>query len=308
MDDVRRAFRQTHTLWGGRYNPIIPVATDVDGRSLVRTFGVDVLYPAAEVPELTHFAESFPHLRWPGHFRPPEFFVERSHGLQAPFLDISHPVFRLHEEYIKGKQKAGISATVFSWDPADPLADVFLAQFGSYPSAEDIKLDYMGFVTNLLDGKIHSLEAGDPVPASAFRAITPSVITKVDLTTGGFADNKDGGFYVGDASSFEDVVNLWNLRAANIEVYFFDVRHEKRLSGIRDAFVRWIQSQNREPRAFPPAVAIWSKDGGPPIDFKAFGQYISGGTIHSCVPTGSTSPLMQFKGRSVLASVSESRG
>ena len=99
MDDVRRTLQRTHTLWGGRYNPIIPVGTDVDGRGLVRSFGVDILYPAAEAPELTTFAESFPYLRWPGHFRSPEFFVETNHGSQAPFLDISHAVFRLHEEY-----------------------------------------------------------------------------------------------------------------------------------------------------------------------------------------------------------------
>lgn len=308
MDDVRRTLRRTHTLWGGRYNPIIPVGTDVDGRGLVRSFGVDVLYPAAEVPELTEFAESFPYLRWPGHFRSADFFVETNHGLQAPFLDISYPVFQLHEEYVKGEQKTGISVTLFSWDPADPLADVFLAQFGSYPSTEDTGLDYVGFITKLLDGKSLSLETDGPVPADAFKAITPSAITRFDLAASGLVAKKDGGFYVGDANNFEDVVNLWNLRAANIEVYFFDVRHENRLGGLRDAYVQWIQSRNREPRDFPPAVAIWTREGGPTFSLGAFGQHLSGGRIHRCVPTSLKPSPMQFKERSVLASVSESTG
>jgi hypothetical protein len=98
MDDVRRSLLLTHTIWGGRFNPLIPVGTGIDAERLLREFRVDVLYPASEVPELTTFAESFPHLRWPlNHHRDPGFFSETSAGVRTPFLDILHPVLRLHD-------------------------------------------------------------------------------------------------------------------------------------------------------------------------------------------------------------------
>jgi hypothetical protein len=45
IEDVRRALRLTYTLWGGRYNPLIPVGDrDEHGRELVEAFRVDALY------------------------------------------------------------------------------------------------------------------------------------------------------------------------------------------------------------------------------------------------------------------------
>jgi hypothetical protein len=64
LDDFRRALRLTHTLWGGRFNPIIPVGLPFD-RVLAKTFAVDVLLPATQVAKLVDFSESFGELYWP---------------------------------------------------------------------------------------------------------------------------------------------------------------------------------------------------------------------------------------------------
>jgi hypothetical protein len=58
MVDVRRGLRLTDTFWGGRYNPIIPISTDVDAASLLRNYNVEAQYPLADSPEVTAFAES----------------------------------------------------------------------------------------------------------------------------------------------------------------------------------------------------------------------------------------------------------
>jgi len=182
MDDVRRSLLLTHTIWGGRFNPLIPVGAGINAERLLRQFRVDVLYPASEDPELTTFAESFPYLRWPlHHHRDPAFFSETSAGLRTPFLDILYPVLRLHDEYVKGEAKPNVRATVFSWEPNDPLGDVFLAQFGSYPQAKDIKVDFSRFVVERLNGKNVSLREGDSLPTDAFEALSPSALTAFDL-------------------------------------------------------------------------------------------------------------------------------
>jgi hypothetical protein len=120
VEDVRRVLRWTHTVWGGRYNPIIPVGAGVDGKKLVSRFRVDALYPAIDDPALKSFADSFPHLRWPEFQRGTEFFEETGTGKESPLLDISHPVSRLHRDYVKGETNPKINATFFVWDTTDP--------------------------------------------------------------------------------------------------------------------------------------------------------------------------------------------
>lgn len=307
MDDVRGSLRRTHTLWGGRYNPIIPIGGGVDGKSLIQRFRVDALYPAAEVPELVGFAESFEHLRWPGFHRPKEFFVETNRGFRPPFLDVSHAVVRLYEEYVKGDQERMLNAKIFSWHSSDPLADIFLAQFGSYPKAAEIGLDYEGFVSKLLKASVVSVSAEGPLPPDAFMGATPSTITMFDLEANRLFDGKDRGFYIGSAANFEDVVNFWNLRAANIDLYFFDVDSQARLGEFRDRLVSRIQEGAHSVPGLPPAVGIWSREQVNAGQLGGFGRHFSGGVVSSC-HLHVNSPLMEFKAKSVLANVGESRG
>src|SRR5437879_1219842 len=83
-DDLRTALRLTHTLWGGHYNPLIPVENRPLARQLVELFRVDVLYPAAEHESLSRFIEDFPYLRWPFiHDHP---FTEGIDDLKKPLL------------------------------------------------------------------------------------------------------------------------------------------------------------------------------------------------------------------------------
>jgi hypothetical protein len=262
IDDVRSSLLKTHTLWGGRYNPIIPVGIGGDPHERLRRLGVDVLYPAAEVADLIAFTESFPYLRWPvHHHRGPEFFTEMGSGIISPFLDVYHPVMNLHKEYVKGEAKSKVSATIFSWNSTDPLADIFLAEFGAYPGAADVKLDYTGFVIKMLDGRTVSVGSEDSIPSDAYKALTPSAITRFDLEPDQVSEYD--GFYVGEANNFDDIVNFWNLRAADLELFFFDFQQEERLADLRDAFVGAIHRRPRGLRDWPSFVRnrrIWGRN------------------------------------------------
>jgi hypothetical protein len=307
MEDVRRSLLLTHTLWGGKFNPIIPVGPGVASESIFRKFRVDVLSTASKnVSELAKFVDSFADLRWPDYFWSEDFFWEVVNGMEAPFLDISHPTLQLHEEYVKREPVPKISIDMYSWDASDPLSDVFLAQFGAYPPESVIKLDYAGYVTDLLNGVAFRLEADKPIPDDIFRSYTPSVLTEEDLNPD-FINPEDEGFYLGQADNFDDIVNFWNLRAADVGVFFFDPGHEDRLGGFRDRFVEALHNRPREGRRFEPSIAVWSKEGSSPPDAKVFGNSISGGVVRAGLPNLSV-PLMQFDSRPVLASVSQSSG
>jgi hypothetical protein len=78
LEDVKRVLRLTHTLWGGRYNPIIPVGERTPGAELVELYRVDALYPAANDAQLASFIAQFPYLPWPSFHK--ELFIQGMHG------------------------------------------------------------------------------------------------------------------------------------------------------------------------------------------------------------------------------------
>jgi hypothetical protein len=54
-------------LWGGRFNPVIPIHDAAQGDQLVKTFAVDVLIPVEGTEATRTFIGRFPHLghnRW----------------------------------------------------------------------------------------------------------------------------------------------------------------------------------------------------------------------------------------------------
>ena len=50
-------------LWGGLFNPIIPIEDRDFSDKLIRAFGVDVLIPVAASNATTAFVDAYPHLR-----------------------------------------------------------------------------------------------------------------------------------------------------------------------------------------------------------------------------------------------------
>jgi hypothetical protein len=83
LEDFRRAIRLSHTLWGGRFNPIIPVQDRSLASDLIRTFQVDCLYNVADSPEVAAVLSDFKHLMWPTFEK--ELFVEGPKGRTAAF-------------------------------------------------------------------------------------------------------------------------------------------------------------------------------------------------------------------------------
>jgi hypothetical protein len=81
----------------------------------------------------------------------------------ATCLDIYHPERRIYEEQVDGKQEPKVTATLLEWAAEDPLRDVFVAQFGSYPAREE--MDYGGMVERNLKGVRIALPVDGPVPA-----------------------------------------------------------------------------------------------------------------------------------------------
>ncbi len=308
-EDLRKVLRVTHTLWGGGFNPILSLGDPDRAAQLVRLYQVDALFPAEEDAQLTAFAERFSHLRWPGVHK--SLFVQGMGGKgYATCLDIYHPVRRIYEEHFDGKKEPEVTATLFQWDAADPLRDVFLAQFGAYPAREEIHLDYGGMVERNLRGVRTALPLDGAVPAEAYKQVTPSFLSGFDLWRDRSPNWDHPGLYVGDAGEFTDIVNFWNLRAASLNMLFFDPQHEARLGEMAHAFAKALGERPRDDTKFETEFGVWFKEGRE-VDLKAFkAKSVMRVEIHEALWNGRNlkPPLMYIEDERVLASRSEYEG
>lgn len=308
-DDLRSVLRYAPALWGGAFNPILSIGDADHAAQLVRLYEVDALFPAAEDAQLTAFAERFPHLRWPGVHKSLFITGMGGRGL-ATHLDIYHPVRRIYEEYIDGKQEPKLMATLYEWTADDPLRDVFLAQFGAYPAPEEIHIDYREMVVRNLKAETVSLPIDGPVPAEPFNRLTPSALSRFDLLRDRSPNWDHPGLYVGAANDFTDIVNFWNLRAASVSVIFFDPKHDARLGEMARAYVKRLKERPREDSKFEADFGIWSKE-GTEVDLKGFeAERVMRVEIHEGSWNGLNlkPPLMFIEEERVLGSRSEDGG
>jgi len=308
---LREAFRLTHTMWGGRFNPIIPVKDFDYGKQLVALFRVDVLIPVSKDENVMAFIEKFPYL--PNPFFPPELHIRESSGkVHTQVLDLYHPIRRLYEEHIKNNPQPVFHATLYEWDDDDPLANVFLATFGDFPPKEETGMDYRGLIRKHLAAEITNLVGEKTLHSDSFQKATPNWICCLDLERhySVISHWNTPGFYVGSANDFHDLVNYWNLRATDTDLLFYDPQFPQRLDGLRAGYLAALQARPKSARAFDDHIAIWSLRENNQIDLAGFGS----GFLR-CSPSEATwngfnvkAPVMHFGEKSVLAAVGNNLG
>lgn len=152
FDDYKKALRLTHTLWGGRFNPLIPVGNTKLAADLVELFKVDILFPISEDKIILDFIDQCPHLPWPFRFDKQLYYNWQGKNRVPVFLDLYHAESRffsdLHEENTLSKMQLKL----ISWEDNDSLANIFEAMFGSLPSQEEmnVNFDYKQILTRRL--------------------------------------------------------------------------------------------------------------------------------------------------------------
>lgn len=306
LEEFRKALRLTHTFWGGRYNPVIPLGDPELASQLIKTFRVDCLYCLSDSPAGAALMKEFDYLLWPGFKK--ELFIDVGHGQrQAAFLDIFHPVMHLYEEEIKDREKPTVNGTAFRWDPTDPLADVFLATFGAYPPENEIGKDYEKFFTRFLSAKEFGLSPESAIPATAFKELTPSVLTTIDLEAVDIEREHEPGLYHGQSSNFADLVNFWNLRASGIELFFYDANMKARVGEMADQYLAELRARPKSPQAWRDRVAIWKKSHETEIDITPFGQILilASHTRESWNGLNVKPSLMGFEEKAVLGTATD---
>jgi len=257
----RTAVRHSHTLCGGRFNPIVLVDAD-ESYDIVQNYRADIVVPVGESNAVKDFVGRHAHLIPP--FFPKDIIIGNGDAARSHILDIYNGLAHWREQPDwKSLQEVGLRT--FGWAADDPLADVFLMHLGEYPNKDQIGLDYGEALAHatLPHPLIHlTLQKEQPIPLETIRHPSIGYISRHALRRHYSVQPAWDypGFYVGDASNIRDLVNYWNLVASDIDIRFLDINHVDRYVLIRPEHETLLTSRIANLAEHRRKLAIWSRD------------------------------------------------
>jgi hypothetical protein len=259
MASATRAMEYAHTIWGGRFCPIIPIDNLDYAEQLVDAFDVDALFAMTEDAQMGKFLARFEHLCWP--FFHKDFWTEQGSGKSPQLLSVGHPLRHIAMRRGRDVLFRG-PAMLYKWDKTDPLAGWLLATVGAYPGLEEKLLpDYEVLYRDVLNATVIELDASSKLPSNLLRLVTPNVITEFDLylkRSMGFG--RGGGIYVAHGSDFVDLVNYWNLRAGGDDLSFYSIAADARLESLKEGYLKKLEKSTSGSETEQIEMAIWGRD------------------------------------------------
>jgi len=258
LDSLRRAVRLSHTLWGGRFNPIVLADRPDEARQIVEVFRADLILPVGNSQEVKDLPGKFPHLIDP--LMGLLFLRHQNEPGRAHVLDVHNLLVHHRRDTPKGEAWEEPGIRRFLWDNDDPLADVFLVQFGAYPDADDIGIDYLDILVSATRAVDQRFDKGQPIPLVEHPSIG-------SLTTFGLRQHHTiraglsyPGFFLGDASNTTDLADFWNLRAANIGLLFVDSSQIARYVGLIPEYANMVRANLSHRPDHEQKVSVWARD------------------------------------------------
>jgi hypothetical protein len=232
----RKAVRLTHTLWGGRFNPIVLVDRMEEAKQIIELFRADVIIPVGDFEDIKAFPKRFPHLINP-FFSETLFLKDMNEATRAHVLDM-HNALAHWSDTPEWKAIDDQGVRHFVWDDDDALADTLLLQYGAYPDATDIGIDYAEILSQATLAIACRIDKAAPIPMDVLEHPSLGSLTRHGLrrhyTVRAGWDH--AGFFVGDAGNIDDLVCFWNLRAADIQLQFIDPAHLQRYAVVRPEY------------------------------------------------------------------------
>jgi len=261
FDSFRRAVRYSYALWGGCFNPILVVDREEEASRLIDLFRVDFIVPIGESAEVKNFPQSFPHLIHP--FFNHAIFNKGSQGYSpySQILDVHNTLAYLRDKQ-EWKRIKELGIRLFTWQPDDPLADVFLIQYGGYPSVGEVETDYQDLLLKSSEGCFYDLEWATPIPSDTIEYIGISRFSHHGLMQEYKADSgwDNPGFFIGSSSNFEDLVCHWNLRSLDIPIWFVDPQYTERYAFLIPAWEKAMRQRVANHRyEWNRRLAIWTR-------------------------------------------------
>ncbi len=216
-----------HTIWGGRFCPIIPCDNAAYASRLIETFAVDTLSPITKDEVIDKVISEHKWLTWP--IVDPGLYYSENGEKNPQFLSVTHPIRLL--------EKRRTSLTDFptvvqiDWEQDDPLAPWLCALVGRYPMTETSRRFHEEFKS--LIPKPIKLQNDQNLPEELMHQITPNSITAVNIQ---LRRRPEKAVYIASGDRFFDIVTFWNLRATGGKIAFYDRGNAGRLDKFLTSF------------------------------------------------------------------------
>lgn len=237
IEDLVKVAGINTLLWGGIYNPIIPISANnkVFSDQLLDLFSVDVLFAVSHTKEIDELIKNNPFLRDPGHYAENIFYEDwhtKKHVIG--YLDSINIVDYYWEKEFKNKPKRFKSnCALVKWNNNDSCNNLFSILFGYFPSAYNLKDDFQNAFLKGLKSKEVSITQTGNIDSSLAKSITPINATALELD--GYGGTWRGnGIFIGLETDFSDLLHFWNLRASGLMLEFLP----KNQAGRFEAFIK----------------------------------------------------------------------
>lgn len=263
--NVVKAAGINNLLWGGIYNPIIPISENSElAARLVKLFRPDILFSVTtNNQEIEKFRTCYPFLRSP-RYSSDEIFNKdwRTKKNLVGYLDTINVIDYFWETEFKHTKDDTRSRCVLpAWQEQDNLSVLLSLVFGYFPTDYDLRHDFRkAFLTGLKANELQ-IDSNGVVDPLLSDAITPIKLTAAKLM--GYEGQRGDGIYLGEINNFSDLVNFWNLRAIGSDLVFLPVSDSDRLRGYIEAHLERLNHQpNRHPE-IPDSIVVYH---GPQVD------------------------------------------
>jgi len=254
----REVVRLTHTLWGGRFNPIVLADREEEARQTIELFRADFIVPVGTSDEVQNFPAQFPYLINP--LFPKDLFLRRSgHTTHAHMLDMHNALTHWQDSPTWKSFTADGAIRIPSWAVDDPLADAFLTQWGEYPDAAATGIDYGDILNQAALAIRAEIDRNRPLWTD------PSVVTLNSLSRHGLYRHHaippgwdHPGVFMGDVTRIEDLIAFWNLRATDIQLLFVDPNHWWRYEQVLPAYTKSVAESVAQLPEHHRSFAVWT--------------------------------------------------
>lgn len=231
VDDLVSVAGINTLLWGGVYNPVIPVAeASLEAtRKLINLFDVDILVPIVHTESIDAILKEYEHLRDPSHYSKNVFYEDwRSKKQVIGYLDVINIVNYYWKNEFKDKpQDFKSNCALVEWDKDDELSKLFSISFGYFPTEHNLKEDFQRAFVYGLRSNVAKIKKGAKLIGKISNYADPLSATSFKLEV--YGEGVDG-IFIGSINSFSDLLYFWNLRASGRRVDFLPIEGAERYS------------------------------------------------------------------------------
>ena len=205
--------------------------------------------------------EEYKYLKSPRHFTRKIFYEDwRTKKQVLGYLDVINIINFYWGEEFKDKPKSWKSNCVLiKWDKKDALDSLFAIIFGLFPENYNLKYNFKGVFLKGLKAKLVNIKNGEDIDASLARTVYPLKLTadKLQCFTDGWGQKY--GIYIGNPNDFDDLLNIWDIRASGVALQFLPINSKRLNPFIRKHLSVLYKILNRDPNIKDP-ICVYSKD------------------------------------------------